>query len=172
MKVVLTGPESSGKSTLAKALAEHYQTVWVPEYAREYLKDKGLDYQFEDLEKIAKGQLNLEEEYGTMGKDLIFCDTALFVMKIWSEYRFGKCAPWILEQLQTRTYDLFLLCSPDIPWEFDLLRQNADNRQELFQIYERELKRANQNYIILEGDLSARCHKATAIIDALLKTPK
>lgn len=169
LRIVLTGPESSGKTTLAKTLAEHYQTLWVPEYARDYLKSKELNYNFEDLEQIAKGQLALEDACAIKANRLIFCDTALFVMKVWSEYRFGKCAPWILNQLQERTYHLYLLCSPDISWEYDPLRQNADNRNELFQIYEKELKAYQQQFIYLEGDLSKRCQKAIETIDTLLK---
>ena len=144
LKIVLTGPESSGKTTLAKALAAHYQTVWVPEYARNYLEPLGLDYQEEDLLHIAKGQLDLEEQFANQSKGLLFCDTGLIVLKIWSEYRFGRCHPWILEQLQHRHYDLYLLCSPDIPWHYDPLRQNALDRELLFELYPKEMEQKKQ----------------------------
>jgi len=145
-KIVVIGPESTGKSTLCRDLAAHYHTKWVPEYARQYLLAHGMSYTYDDLLTIARGQLAQEEEYvsGQLSvvseeKDIryLFVDTDMYVMKVWCEYVFGKCHPWILEQIQTRHYDGYLLCKTDLPWVKDELREYPDpvTREKLFQIY-------------------------------------
>ncbi|WKN41810.1 ATP-binding protein [Tunicatimonas pelagia] len=166
IKIVTTGPESSGKTTLAKALAECYQVAWVPEYARDYLNGLDQDYQEKDLLEIAKGQIQREDEAAKNKPDLLICDTSLIVIKIWSEYRYGRCHPWILEQVEQRSVDLYLLCSPDIPWEADPLRENPTDRDELFEFYERAL--AGKPNLIIQGKPSARLAQATNAIDRLL----
>src|SRR6478736_1606564 len=118
-KIVVVGPESTGKSTLCEKLAAHYNTIWVKEYAREYLLKNGTDYTFENLLDVAKGQLRLEEEgileltaklkSSPSQKPLLFIDTDQYVMKTWCEFVFGKCHPWILDQIVERKYDLYLL---------------------------------------------------------------
>ena len=101
-KIVVIGPESTGKSSLCEALATHYRTSWVPEYAREYLETHGMDYSFDDLLTIARGQLALEDRLyaaaEAAGKELLFIDTDLYVIKVWSEFVFGRCHPWILDR--------------------------------------------------------------------------
>jgi NadR type nicotinamide-nucleotide adenylyltransferase len=140
-KIVIIGPESTGKSSLCEALARHYQTEWVPEYAREYLTQHGMDYRFEDLLTIARGQLDLEEQYTAnaiaAGRNLIFIDTDMYVMKVWSEFVFGRCEPWILNEIARRSYDGYLLCRPDLPWIVDPLREYpvGPARDQLFHIY-------------------------------------
>lgn len=165
-RIVIIGPESTGKSTLCEQLAVHYQTRWVPEYAREYLTVHGTAYRYEDLLTIAKGQVALEDRVadevlvkGAPGFDqdegfrptvkggsgLLFIDTDLYVMKVWSEFVFGKCDPWILEQITVRKYDGYLLCRTDLPWTADELREYPDpvTREKLFHIYKDCL--VNQN---------------------------
>ena len=112
-KIVIIGPESTGKSTLCEALANHYQTTWVPEYAREYLLKHGTDYRYEDLLTIAKGQLALEDLHAA-AQPLLFIDTDMYVMKVWCEFVFGKCHSWILDQIVARRYDGYLLCRTDL----------------------------------------------------------
>ena len=135
------GPESSGKSTLCAALAAHYDTIWVPEYARQYLEENGADYTYADLESMASGQLKSEdlhaEKAEAAGKALLFIDTEMYVMKIWSEYVFNACSPAILNEIVYRPYDLYLLCAPDLPWEDDPLREYPDpaEREKIFQYY-------------------------------------
>ncbi|MEM9829869.1 MAG: ATP-binding protein [Bacteroidota bacterium] len=166
IKVVTTGPESSGKTTLAKALAEHYQVGWIPEYARDYLNDLGRPYQEKDLLQIAEGQIKREDEVAKDKPSLLICDTSLVVIKIWSEYRYKRCHPWILAQIERRPVDLYLLCAPDIPWEPDLLRENPADRDELFKFYERAL--AGKPNLIIQGSPLARLVQATNAIDHLL----
>src|SRR5438045_976931 len=128
-KIVVIGPESTGKSTLCSQLAEHYKTVWCPEYAREYLEKNGTDYTYGDLLTIAKGQIELEERTLTTvdsRQSTVFIDTDMYVMKVWCEFAFGKCHSWILNQIVERKNDLYLLCNVDLPWVKDELREYPD----------------------------------------------
>src|SRR3954463_11258697 len=119
-KIVAIGPESTGKSTLCKQLAEHYKTSWCPEYAREYLTAHGMNYTYDDLLTIAKGQIELEEKYSQLAigssHSLLFIDTNMYVMKVWCEFVFGKCHQFILDEITKRKYDLYLLCNIDLSW--------------------------------------------------------
>lgn len=150
-KIVITGPESSGKTTLAKSLAQHYTADWVPEYSRTYLTQISRPYVYEDLLKIAKGQLDREQTYDKGDNSYLFCDTSMLVMKVWSIVRFQKVDPWIVKQLKSPDYCFYLLCSPDIPWEYDPLRENPEDRPRLFNIYLNTLKTLKLPYAIIEG---------------------
>lgn len=136
-KIVVIGPESTGKSTLSKALAEELGTVWVPEYARGYLEELNRDYTEEDLIVIAKGQLKLEDELYEQASGFLICDTDLYVIKVWSEAKYGKCDKWILEEIAEHKCDLYLLTDIDMPWEDDPLREhpNPEERLYFFNIY-------------------------------------
>lgn len=163
-KIVITGPESTGKSALADALAKHYRTVCTPEYARVYLNQLDRPYREEDLPHIAKGQIAHEEEKGRQANGLLFCDTSLVVLKIWSEYKYGRCHSYILQALRDRTYDLFLLCRPDLPWTFDPLRENPNNRVELFDLYQRELQQMDVAYAEIGDRGALRTQNAIDVI--------
>ena len=163
-KIVITGPESSGKTTLAASLAEHYQIPRVPEYARDYINQLGRPYQEKDLLIIAQGQVSREDQV-IQTTDLLICDTSLLVIKIWSEYRYGRCHPWILEQLGQRPVDLYLLCSPDIPWEYDPQRENAQDRDILFKQYQQAL--TDQPYVTIQGNRIQRLQQAINAINLL-----
>jgi len=126
-KVVVIGPESTGKSTLSKAIASELNTVWVPEYARTYLEALHRPYEESDLLQIAKGQLASEDNLLQTAHDYLICDTDLNVIKVWSEHSYNHCTPWILEQIAARQYDLYLLTYIDVPWEEDPLREHADD---------------------------------------------
>src|SRR5690606_24761449 len=118
-KIVIIGPESTGKSTLTQALAQNFDEPWVEEYARQYLEDLNRGYKFGDLRKIAAGQLALEDQKVNLAKHRLFCDTDLHVIQVWSEHRFKKTDPWIKEQIQKRKYDLYLLTDIDMVWQED-----------------------------------------------------
>lgn len=163
-KIVITGPESSGKSSLAQALAKHYGVSPVPEYARTYLERLDRAYEEKDLLSIAKGQVAWEETFALQMKDWLILDTSLIVLKIWSEHKYGRCHPYILEKLQSNNYDLFLLCRPDIPWVFDPLRENPFDRETLFVLYQRELQVLGFPYVEVSGEGKERLNQA---IDAL-----
>jgi NadR type nicotinamide-nucleotide adenylyltransferase len=174
-KVVLLGPESTGKSFLSERLAKHYQSVWCPEYAREYLLMLGRPYTAEDLLVIAKNQTELAEQYtvDALAKQVntIFFDTDMHVMKVWSEVVFGSCDPWILQELKRQKYDLYLLCKPDIPWVEDELREYPEQkvRNDLFAVYKELLQKQTTPWTIVSGNFDERFNKAVKVVDALLR---
>lgn len=167
IKIVITGPESTGKTTLTQKLANHYQTAWIREYARIYIDNLHRPYTQEDLLSMAKGQLASEEIAKMKGQNLIICDTSLEVIKIWSEVKYQTCHPWILDKLQKQKVDLYLLCAPDIPWQHDPQRENPEDREWLFAIYQNELK--GKNYAEIWGKEDKRLGTAIQAVDALLK---
>jgi NadR type nicotinamide-nucleotide adenylyltransferase len=171
-KVVIIGPESTGKSTLSEQLAKHYSTSWVPEYAREYLIQHGTEYTYDDLLTIAKGQLALEESYIEKAppvSKVLFIDTDQYVMKVWCEFVFGKCHPWILDQITKRKYDLYLLCNIDLPWVQDTLREYPDlaSRQELYTIYKNILTNQSVPWVEVSGNYDERLQKAIQAVNDL-----
>lgn len=178
-KIVVIGPESTGKSTLCGYLADYYNTLWCPEFAREYLLENGTTYTVDDLMIIAKGQLDAEQKHTEalqsqtdqtgIIKPLII-DTDMYVMKVWAEYVFGTCPTFILDEINKRHYDLYLLCKPDIPWVKDELREYPDEkpRQELFQMYKDILINQQTPWVEISGDFEARNQKAVAAIDEVL----
>lgn len=155
-KFVFTGPESSGKTTLAKQIKKLKEGVVISEYAREYLINLERDYTQNDLLVIAKEQFLLQEQAKESQFQNIYFDTDLLTIKIWSEYKYGNCDPWILDRISSNKEFIYILCSPDIDWEPDNLRENPNDRQELFQIYENELRRLKLNYRIVSGSLENR----------------
>ena len=173
-KVVVIGPESTGKSSLCEGLAAHYHTDWVPEYAREYLLAHGMNYSFEDLTTIARGQLALEDrlaaEAGAAGQDLLFVDTDMYVMKVWSEFVFGRCDPWILGQIATRRYDAYLLCRTDLPWVKDELREYPDlvSREKLFHFYRDSLVNQGVPWVEIGGQGDQRLQAGIAAVEKML----
>jgi len=154
-KIAITGPESSGKTALAEALANKLNVGFSKEYAREYLMKKKGEYSFKDLDEIAKGQLINNQNYSE--KDNYFiCDTEMLVMKIWSEFKFKKSSDFIQNALINQKFDLYILCKPDFPWEDDPLRENPLDRVELYEIYLEELKKMNVRFIEVGGSLENR----------------
>lgn len=173
LRVVLYGPESTGKTSLAKALANHYQTSWVPEFARSYLQEKWDKQQavctLADLPIIAQGQLAAENTAIAQANRLIFCDTNILVTKVWSETHFeGYCAPELYTILAQTHYDLYLLTSIDVPWEKDDLRDRPNDREQMFIYFKQQLEVYNFPFLVLEGSLEERIQKAVNTIDQLL----
>jgi len=184
-KIVIIGPESTGKSTLCSQLAEHYQTVWCPEYAREYLETHGMNYTYDDLLTIAKGQIDKEEalshEVISTGKkslnsqlmarssQQIFIDTDMYVMKVWCEFAFGKCHSWILNQIAIRKYDMYLLCNVDLPWIKDELREYPDlvTRNRLYHFYKDIMVNQSVPWVDITGSYEERLRLAISAIDTM-----
>jgi len=150
-RIAITGPESTGKSILTEQLAKHFQAIWVPEYARTYLDSKNGSYTYADILKIAKTQLAQMEEVSANSKDLIFFDTELIVTKIWCEFKYGKCHPWITKHIPEQNIDLYLLMNIDLPWQPDPQREHPDKRNILFNLYKEELEKQNFPYQIISG---------------------
>lgn len=169
-KIVIIGPESTGKSTLAEQLAERYQTVWVPEYAREYLTKHGMSYKYEDLLAIAKGQLDLEDALEKKASNgLMFIDTDMTVMKVWSDFVFGRSHPFILEQLKQRSYHLYLLCNTDLPWVEDELREYPDleTRERLMKIYRDLMKSQEVPFVEISGSEEKRLEMGMQAVESI-----
>lgn len=174
-KIVVIGPESTGKSMLCEQLAKHYGTVWVKEYAREYLLKNGNHYLYENLLDIAKGQIAAEEsgtsllQLQTANFKPLFIDTDMYVMKVWCEYVFGKCHHWILDRIAEREYDLYLLCNTDLPWVKDELREYPDleSRRQLYHYYKDALVNQQVPWVEISGNPEERLQKAIGAVDLL-----
>ncbi|WMN12905.1 ATP-binding protein [Marivirga salinae] len=166
IKIAIIGPESTGKSTLTKGLANYFQELYVPEYGRQYLEENGSQYEKSDLLKISKGMLGAEKTQAKNAQHFLFCDTDLIMMKVWYEVKYGQCHPFILGKLAENPYDYYLLCAPDLPWEADPLRENPNIREELYERYQRELEEYGVEYSIISGE-EGRLKKAIEVIEKL-----
>lgn len=168
-KVVVIGPECTGKSELAEYLAQEFKTVWVQEYARHYLAGLGRPYQQKDLTVIAEGQSALEDAMAGNANKLLICDTDLYVIKIWSLFKYGQCDPKILDMIAQRKYDLYLLTYIDIPWEYDPQREHPDQRELLYSLYLEEMNNQSVPYQELKGDRKNRRKIARQRVEQLLQ---
>ncbi|MES2590307.1 MAG: ATP-binding protein [Bacteroidota bacterium] len=166
IRIALIGPESTAKSTLAQKLAEHYQTVWVKEYSREYLAKINRKYTLDDILIIAQEQLSNELQLVTKANKFIFADTELIISKVWCEDVFNTCPDWITENITNYKYDFYLLMSHDIPWKEDIVRENPHRRDFFFDWYEKELKKISADYSIIKGEGEMRLNNC---IDAIEK---
>jgi nicotinamide riboside kinase len=146
-KIIITGPESSGKTTLCEQLSNHFNIPFAKEFARSYIDNLDRNYIIGDLLSVSKEQLKSE-----LNSQLL--DTDLITIKIWSEYKYGKCDKWILDQIEKQKIEkrFYLLCKPDIPWQPDKQRQNPNDREALFKIYKQELNDLGHKYFIVEGE--------------------
>ena len=175
IKVVIYGPESSGKTTIARQLAAHYNTEWVPEYAREYLQAKWDKEQktceAKDLLPIAEGQMRLENELSKKANRILICDTDLLETKVYSEaYYVGTCDPLLEKYALENTYEMYLLTDIDIPWEKDDLRDKPNERERMFNYFKAALEKYNRDFVILRGDESTRFRTAVFHLNKLLNT--
>ena len=189
-KVVAIGPESTGKSTLCKQLSEHFNTSWCPEYARAYLNENGVKYDYTDLIKITQGQLAIEDycveeinsqlptvsdeslpknSKSTSHRSLLFIDTNMYVMKVWYEYTFSKCEYAVLDEISKRKYDLYLLCNIDLPWAADEIREYPyeNPRLELFNIYKDILVNQSIPWVEISGNYEQRLKKAIDAVEVI-----
>ncbi len=168
-KIVIIGGESTGKSTLCEHLAMHYKTSWVKEFAREYLETLGRDYVETNLLEIAKGQLALEKKIGTAANQFLFCDTDLHVIKVWSDYKYGRCDSFILHKIAKQKQDAYIITSPDFPWKEDPLREHPEPklREYFFELYKAIVLKTGLPYCIVSGNEVERMKKATFFLDDL-----
>ncbi|MGL5889984.1 MAG: AAA family ATPase [Bacteroidia bacterium] len=155
-RIALIGAESTGKTTLARALALRFNTVWVPEYAREYMTLNPGDYAINDVEEITRQHLRQEDELFIRAKNLLIVDTELITSAVWCEDVFGNCPQWITEQITGHRYDLYLLTSNDLPWVSDPVRVNSQRRDYFFNLYKQKLEEYQLPYEIISGRYEAR----------------
>lgn len=173
VKIVLFGPESTGKTTLAKELAAHFNTHWVPEYMRTYLEKKWNAYnrscEIEDLRAIAIGQMASENQLSKTANQVLFCDTNLLEIKVYSEvYYQGYCDPLIAKYAEINSYDLYFLTYIDVPWEADVLRDKPFEREQMYANFKKALEKYNKPYVVLSGSLEERLNIAVKQVEKLL----
>lgn len=167
-RIAITGPESTGKSTLSEKVAKHFKTIWVPEYARNYVGSLNRPYNFNDVEKIAKIQLQQEDALLKKTNRIIFTDTELIVIKIWMEYKFNTVPEWVEKEISNRKYDLYLLCDIDLEWKYDPQREHPHKREYFFNYFKKELENRGFNYKIISGNSQQRMKTATNAVEKLL----
>jgi len=176
IKIALFGPESTGKTTLAIQLAEHFETAWVPEFARDYLQEKwdttGKICEVSDMLPIANGQIQLENESLSKANNFLFCDTNLMVTKVFSEVYYNYCDPSLDKAAKKHEYDLFFLTDIDVPWEKDDLRDRPEGREAVFEAFKQSLIDNKKPFIILNGGKDSRLKKAISILKQLEKAKK
>lgn len=167
-KVVVIGPESTGKSTLSEQLATQLKTAWVPEYAREYLERLDRPYNEADLLEMAKGQVQREDALSATANKILVCDTDLHVIKVWSENKYGRCHKWILEEIAKRSYDLYLLTYIDVMWQDDPLREHPEEGQRhyFYNVYRDIVQQSGLPWADVRGNMQERLAIAS---DAVLK---
>jgi NadR type nicotinamide-nucleotide adenylyltransferase len=165
IRIAITGPESTGKSTLTKQLAEAFNGQFIPEFAREYIENLLHHYTFDDVEAIAKAQLEQYHVTENSSGHIFFFDTWLIITKVWFTWVFQKTPEWMDLEIRNCPMDLFLLCRPDLPWEADPVRENGgENRLKLFELYRKELKQYGFNFVEIGGVGEERLGNATAAV--------
>jgi NadR type nicotinamide-nucleotide adenylyltransferase len=168
IKIVITGAESTGKSTLAESLATHFQTIWIPEYSRTYVEKLQRNYTYTDIEIIARHQI-AEQQNIDHNIDLVFFDTWLIITKVWFEFVFGKSPAWLHEFILQSNIDLFLVCDIDIPWVSNPVRENGgENRKILHNIYIEQIESYGFNYQVISGIEDERFKNALKVVNNFL----
>ena len=168
IKIAIVGPESTGKSTISEQLADHYQTVWVPEYARSYCEKLTAPCTWQDEINMFRGQLELEQQMAINARRILICDTTFITVKIWSDHMFGSAPQEVLDKLPHHPYDLYLLMNIDLPWQEDPLRDFPDKREYFMEVWHTELKALNANYSLISGSDEDRLQNAIQCIDSCM----
>lgn len=165
-KIAIVGAESTGKSALAEALAAHHQCLWVPEFARQYLSEINRPYNAADVETIARGQIALEDQLEAQSQGLLFCDTNLWVIKVWMDNAFGNTPDWIWQELNSRRYHLHVVTDFEIPYEPDPLREHPEQRPHFTALYRKLLEAHKVPYVYAKGTLAARVALVSSLLSA------
>ena len=168
-RIAILGPESTGKTELARQLAEHFNAPWIPEYARGYVENLTNPYTYEDVSNIALKQIEEEEFYEnhSTNEKFVFFDTDLIITKVWFSYCFDKIPDFLTERLKTGFFDLYLLCTPDLPWESDPVREHGNDREYFFDWYKKEIEQTGKPYFIVNGIGNQRLQNAIAALKLL-----
>lgn len=169
MHIVLTGPESTGKTTLVEKIKDTVDCVIVSEYAREYLRSNGLEYNRQDLRSIAFGQFSAQLSAMNSGSDLIISDTCLLTIEIWEDWKYGTEDPYIQEWKGLQQIDHYLLCKNDLDWEEDPMRENQKDLHKLFEMYQSRILKSGIPYSIISGKNNERFERAIEVVERLKK---
>lgn len=169
-KIAIVGPESTGKSTISADLARHYQTVWVPEFSRDYCSKLTEPCTWQDEINMFYGQLDLEKEILPTANSILFCDTTFMTVKIWCDYTFGFSPQEVLDKIPQYPYDYYLLMDIDLPWQEDPLRDFPQQRNHFMDIWHQELKALNAPYVVVSGNNHQRLLNSIAAVDEFLKS--
>jgi NadR type nicotinamide-nucleotide adenylyltransferase len=167
-KIAIVGPESTGKSTISHQLAQHYNTIWVPEYAREYCEKLSQPCTWDDEINMFRGQLALENRLISKANKLLICDTTFITVKVWSDYVFGKSPQEVLDEIPRHPYDIYLLMDIDLPWQEDPLRDFPHMREYFMEVWHNELKALGATYKTISGTDIVRLQNAICVIDGFL----
>ncbi len=168
LRVVVTGSECTGKTTLAEALAEHYGTMWVPEFVRQYVRGRGTAPEYRDVEAIARGQIELENKLSAETSDLLIQDTDLLSTVIYSRHYYGACPRWIEYVLRERAAELYLLTGIDVPWVPDGdQRDRGNRREEMQQLFRQALIDRRLRFVEICGSQEHRLEVSISAIDEL-----
>lgn len=166
IKIAIVGPESTGKTVLCEQLAKHYNTIYVPEYARDYFRSKNIEgHTKEDLNIIYEKQILWEHETIKRADRFLFCDTNLISGKVWSDVVFKSAPEFISKNIMHTDHDLHLLCDIDLPWVADEQRRNEYNRKEIMQMHVDELKKLGLKFEIINGFDRERLKNAIIAIE-------
>jgi NadR type nicotinamide-nucleotide adenylyltransferase len=168
IKIAVVGPESTGKSTISQRLALHYDTVWVPEFARGYCEKLVAECTWEDEINMFRSQLELEKQLASKANGILICDTTFITVKIWSDHMFGRTPQEVLDELPIHRYDFYLLMDIDLPWEEDPLRDFPHMREHFMGVWHKELKALGANYSLISGTDEERFQNAIQAIDLYL----
>ena len=164
-RIALIGPESTGKTTLCMELSAHFNTVWVPEFSRDYIETLNRKYTLADIVYCAEMQIEKEDELLPKANQFLFSDTELIVAKVWCEDVFNTCPDWIETEITKRKFDLYLLTYPDLPFYEDPVRENPHRREYFFNLYKNELEKRSFDFRFIKGQGKARLANALKAID-------
>lgn len=165
-KIAIIGPESTGKTALARQLAEYFNAPWVPEFARGYIENLTRPYTYDDVCNIALKQISEESFYEnhSVNGEFVFFDTDLIITKVWFSYCFDKIPNFLTERIEVGFFDLYLLCAPDLPWEPDSVREHGDDREYFFDWYKKEIEQTGKPYVVVSGTGDRRAQNAIAVL--------
>ena len=168
IRVVLTGSESTGKSVLARQLADFYGAELAPEFVREFALAIGRDIRVEDTDDIARGQIALEDEHMRRAARLLIQDTDLLSTTVYSDHYYNYCAPWIRQAARERRPDLYLLLDIDVPWIPDGVRDRQENREEIQRLFDDAVAASGSPYVAISGSWEQRTAMARSAIDTAI----
>jgi NadR type nicotinamide-nucleotide adenylyltransferase len=167
LRIVLTGPESTGKTTLARTLAQRFRAPWLPEASRLYAEEVKRELAAADAEPIAQRAIAAEDAALASDPPLLILDTDLISTVVYVRHYYGPCPAWIEDAARGRRGDLYLLCVPDLPWTADGIRDRPAQRRELFDLFEDALREFGCVYVEVSGTGAARERAALSAATAL-----